>query len=240
MLIKNIWRYLTVIINENIMQYSKTISLDCPHCNTKCQFIQIDASHHFCDRDNLHHIAYVCTNCHGVIATKWNANTKDSSNFQRNPSGYNQQLKIYYPAVGDWKPRVKLNSIQNEDVKNDFQEAIDAYNNGLFNSCMMMARRAIQQEMIAKKAKGSNLYQQIESTGISAKLKALLHKIKNFGNNGAHPDFCLFDENGDKIDDKKGFSKLSLEFLDRYFANEYEIDSLVASAPRSEKEKEGE
>jgi len=29
-----------------------------------------------------------------------------------------------------------------------------------------------------------------------------------------------------------------LEFLDRYFADEYEIDSLVESAPKSEKEME--
>ena len=103
---------------------------------------------------------------------------------------------------------------------------------------MMMARRAIQQEMIANEAEGNNLYQQIESTGISSKLKALLHKIKNFGNSGAHPDFCLFDEDGNQIEDKKEFAKLSLEFLDRYFADEYEIDSLVENAPKSEKELE--
>lgn len=64
----------------------------------------------------------------------------------------------------------------------------------------------------------------------------MLHKIKNFGNHGAHPDFCLFDESGNQIEDKKEFAKLSLEFLDRYFADEYEIDSLVNNAPKSEKE----
>lgn len=90
------------------------------------------------------------------------------------------------------------NSITNEKVKADYKRAIGCYNNGFHNACMLMARRSIQQEIIDKKATGTNLYQQIESTGISEKLKALLHKRKNFGNNGAHPDFCLFDEEGIK------------------------------------------
>lgn len=107
---------------------------------------------------------------------------------------------------------MNLSLIINPAVKEDFEEAIKAYNNGLYNSCMMMARRAIQQEMIIIKAEGNNLFKQIESTGISSKLKALLQKIKNFGNNGAHPDFCLFDEEGNEIIDKKSFAKLSLEF----------------------------
>ena len=186
-------------------------------------------------KDNLHHIAYTCTNCMGGILTKWGANTNSKDEFQRNPN-YSQILDIYYPVVGDWKPRVDLSLITNNEVKSDFKEAIDCYNNGLFNACMTMARRAIQQEMITNKVKGDNLYKQIEATGISKKLKGLLQKVKNFGNNGAHPDFCLFNDEGNEITDKKVFAKLSLEFLDRYFADEYEIDSLVENAPKSEKE----
>ncbi|MBU3924607.1 DUF4145 domain-containing protein [Patescibacteria group bacterium] len=218
------------------MQYSKTISLECPHCDTKCQFVQVDSSHRFCKSDELHHIAFICTNCQGIIATKWNASVDNVSDFQSRPTSYGQCLNSYYPLVGDWKPRVNLSLITNNEVKDDFKEATGCYNNGFYNACMMMARRAIQQEMLINKAKGDNLYQQIELTGISKKLKALLHKIKNFGNHGAHPDFCLYDENGNQIEDKKEFAKLSLEFLDRYFADEYEIDSLVENAPKSEKE----
>lgn len=219
------------------MKHSRTISLECPHCDTKCQFVQVGQSHNFCNEDGLHHIAYICTNCMGVIMTKWDAAGGDKSQFQNN-TGYGQILNIYYPVVGDLKPRVNLSLITDEDVKNDFKEAIGCYNNGFFNACMMMARRAIQQEMINSKIKGSNLYEQIKATGISEKLKALLQKIKNFGNNGAHPDFCLFDDDGNEIVDKKEFAKLSLEFLDRYFADAYEIDSLVKNAPKSKKELE--
>src|SRR3989339_200980 len=221
------------------MLYSKTLSLNCPHCDTKCQFVVVEQGHQKCINDDKHHIPYICTNCNGLIATKWTVHNNCSPDeFRSSPGGYGQRLDIYYPIVGDWKPRVNLQLITNEKVRTDFKEAISCYNNGFNNACMLMARRSIQQEMIDKKATGKNLYQQIESTGISEKLKALLHKVKNFGNNGAHPDFCLFDEEGNEIIDKHGFAKLSLEFLDRYFANEYEIDSLVESAPRSQKELE--
>lgn len=220
------------------MEHSKTISLECPYCDTKCQFKQIDQSHRFCNRDGMHHIAYTCSNCEGVIATHWTSTTKTPASFQREDVNYGQRLSIYYPIVGDWKPRVDVSLITNDAVKEDFEESIKAYNNGLYNSCMMMARRAIQQEMISNGVKGDNLFKQIEATGISKKLKALLQKVKNFGNHGAHPDFCLFDEEGNEITDKKAFAKLSLEFLDRYFADEYEIDSLVEGAPKSQKELE--
>ena len=218
------------------MGYSKTLSLNCPHCKTKCQFVIVEQGHHKCVSDDKHHIPYICTNCQGLVATKWTASPCSPDQFRSNPSGFAQKLDMYYPVVGDWKPRVNLQLITNEEVRADFKEAIDCYNNGFYNACMLIARRAIQQEMIDKGATGNNLYQQIESTGISQKLKSLLHKVKNFGNNGAHPDFCLFDEEGNQIVDKKEFSKLSLEFLDRYFADEYEIDSLVKSAPKSQKE----
>lgn len=122
------------------MNYSKTISLECPCCDTKCQFVQIDSSHKFCKSDELHHIAFVCTNCQGVITTKWSANTDNISNFENSPTGHFQRLDTYYPLVGDWKPRVNLSFITNGEVKIDFKEAINCYNNGFYNACMMMTR----------------------------------------------------------------------------------------------------
>src|SRR3989339_684977 len=169
------------------MLYSKTLSLNCPHCDTKCQFVVVEQGHQKCINDDKHHIPYICTNCNGLIATKWTVHNNCSPDeFRSSPGGYGQRLDIYYPIVGDWKPRVNLQLITNEKVRTDFKEAISCYNNGFNNACMLMARRSIQQEII----------------------------------------------------DKHGFAKLSLEFLDRYFANEYEIDSLVESAPRSQKELE--
>lgn len=216
------------------MNYSKSISLECPHCNTKCQFIQ--KTHSFCKSDQKHHITYECTNCWWEIITKWESSISNIISFENHPTWYSQTLNKYYPIIWDYKSRVNLSIIPNTDVKEDFIEAIWCYNNWFYNSCMMMARRAIQQEMLLKWAKWDNLYKQIESIWISEKLKALLHKIKNFWNSWAHPDFCLYDEGWKKIENKKEFAKLSLEFLDRYFANEYEIELLVEKAPKSELE----
>ncbi|MCY4382505.1 MAG: DUF4145 domain-containing protein [Nitrospinae bacterium] len=142
----------------------------------------------------------------------------------------------YYPLAGGWKPRINTSSIGSDEVREDFLEAINCYNSGYYNASMIMARRAIQQEVIEKGATGKNLYVQIEATGISDKLKSLLQKVKNFGNYGAHPDFSLYDSNGNKIDNIKQFAELSLEFLDRYFSDQYEIDALVQNAPKSDKE----
>lgn len=219
------------------MKLPETLSLECPYCNTKCQFEPI-AQGYPCkvqqldDRFQIFHRAYRCTHCEGNVVTKWGYDNYYSHN--------KPQFITYYPPVGEWKSKVNLDCITNNEVKEDFMEAIDCYNHGFYNASMIMSRRAIQQEMDSKNAKGENLYKQIESIEISKSLKALLHKVKNFGNYGAHPDFSLFDKDGQKIDDKKGFAKLSLEFLDKYFSDQYETDALIENAPKSEKELDSE
>lgn len=216
------------------MKYSTSISLECPYCNTKSQFVQYQQQNNTrpcCSVDTLIHIPYTCTHCKGLITTQWREDTG--------------RLVACHPKTGGWKPTVNLTLITNKSVRDDFQEAINCFNNGFHNACMIMARRAIQQEMIIKEKekktekkaeKSDNLYKQIESTEISGKLKQLLHKVKIFGNNGAHPDFCLFDSNGEQTEDKKKIAKLSLEFLSRYFADEYEITAMINNAPKSKQE----
>ena len=207
---------------QSAMKYSDTLSLKCPYCITKCQFLVIAESCRYCTSDNTPQAAHICTNCHGIVVTKWNTDRS--------------RLITYYPIVGDWKPQIKLSVIGNNEIREDFEEAINCYNNGFYNACMIMARRAIQQEMIINEKQEDNLYQQIESMGISNNLKGLLQKVKNFGNHGAHPDFLLFNDDGEKIEDKKEIAKLSLEFLDRYFSDQYEVVALIESAPKSKKE----
>ena len=207
---------------QSAMEYSDTLSLECPYCKTRCQFLVIAKSARLCTSDDTRQTAHTCTHCNGIVVTKWD------KMFAR--------LITYHPVAGDWKPQVNLSVIGNNEVREDFREAINCYNNGFYNACMIMTRRAIQQEMIDNKSQGNNLYKQIESMGISKNLKGLLHKVKNFGNYGAHPDFFLFTGEGEKIDDKKEIAKLSLEFLDRYFSDQYEVVALIKDAPKSEKE----
>ncbi len=210
------------------MNYSETISLDCPYCNSKCQFIDSDFDKKKCKNDRLFHLPYMCTNCNGRVIVRFIEIGHDLSSWN---------FHSYYPNAQEYKPRIKLSVIQSDEIRDDFNEAINCYNNNLYNACMIMARRTVQQEMLINKVDEKlNLYEQIESTGISVQLKKLLHKIKNFGNYGAHPDFCLFDENKQIIENKKEFAKLSLEFLDRYFADTYETNLLIEAAPKSKAE----
>lgn len=214
--------------------YSKTISLFCPHCNSQCQFIEIDHTTTKCTENNRANIYYICSNCGGGILTYWIIDRG---------YGFNEKnhfiLEGYLPKITEYTQKTDLKLINNENVKNDFIEAINCYNNGLYNACMMMTRRCIQQEMMSKKIDQKlNLYEQIESVSTSQNLKQLLQKVKNFGNHGAHPDFCLFNGNGEEIENKKEFAKLSLDFLDRFFADEYELKNLIDNAPKSKKEME--
>lgn len=215
-------------------KYSSTLSLHCPHCNSQCQFMDTNSTvnkNTVCIEDDKVHLYYTCSNCKGGILTFW-----DYDRVYPNNKEYNI-LERYTPKVAEYNQKINLKLINNENVKNDFIEARECYNNGLYNSCMIMARRCIQQEMISRNIdQKKNLYDQIESVSTSQNLKQLLQKVKNFGNHGAHPDFCLFNENGEEIENKKEFAKLSLDFLDRFFADEYELKNLIDNAPKSKKE----
>lgn len=63
-----------------------------------------------------------------------------------------------------------------------------------------------------------------------------MHKIKIFRDHRVCLDFCLFNNKGREVKNKKELLRLSLKALDRYFADEYEIDLLVENAPKSKKE----
>jgi|AntRauTorckE6833_2_1112554.scaffolds.fasta_scaffold03810_4 hypothetical protein len=229
------------LIKNNFMKYSKTLSLDCPYCDTKTQFISDQSKLSFCNEDFLFHDLFTCTNCGGLVVTKWKSNSPNirngnTSNF-KNYADNTSILSKYHPIVGDFSAQIELSQISNESVRKDYKEAVDCYNYGFYNASMVMARRAIHQEVDVRGAKGGNLYKKIESLGLSENLKKLLNKVKNFGNSGAHPDYFLYDKEGEKLipkENEKDFAQLSLKFLDRYFQDQYEIDDLIANAPNSE------
>ena len=190
------------------------ITHECPYCKGRCQFdccLTAQAAHFFCEMENLYHMPYQCLVCNGIIIIKQH----------RNSDGY-----FYYnssiPPSGEFKPGNLDHITSTEEVKKDFLEAIECYNNSFYNASMIMCRRAVQQEVTNEKAKGENLYKQIESLGISDNLKILLQGVRIFGNSGAHPDPygpVLLDKEI-PIKEKQDCAKLSLEFLDLYLRDQ--------------------
>ena len=214
---------------------------ECPHCKALCQFNLCGGTDRPCKvvRWKEFHLPYQCQNCHGMIISCYRepptkVDTKGSPGKWHAffPVSSTLVYRFSYPPTGGYKRKVDLEKITSTEVRDDFEEAINCYNNGSYNASMVMARRAIQQEV---KGNEGDLYQQIESSGISDNLKKLLQKIKNFGNSGAHFDFYLFDNEGKRIEDKKKYAKSCLNFLDRYLLDQ-EIPSLIAASPKSKKE----
>ena len=107
-----------------------------------------------CNKDDLFYEPYECQLCHGAVIIKWEKSY---------PQGrYHSSI----PPTGGFKHKVDLEKItSSKGVKDDFLQAIECYNNRLYNASMVMSRRAVQQEVIVEKAEGDNLYKKNRSFG---------------------------------------------------------------------------
>ena len=68
-----------------------------------------------------------------------------------------------------------------------------------------------------KAAKKKNLFDQIEELDIDENLKKLAHKLRCWGNQGAHPDILL----GEKIEEKD--AKVAIDFTEKFLQYVYVI-----------------
>ena len=121
--------------------------------------------------------------------------------------------------------------IEKEEVRNDFKESINCYNNKFWNASMIMSRRTIQQKLNGTSENSKEpLAEQIKSADIPEETKNLFHQVRIFGNYGAHPDFCLYDEEGNLIskDEEQEIAIDALSVLDLYFTCKYEMPQRVA------------
>lgn len=174
---------------------------DCPHCKAKCQFSNL-GNQEGCTADNSHQQAWRCSNCHGVIVSKF-VPPQNINNAQIFPL-----IKI--------NPKINVNKLAPE-IKNDYLEALEDYSNGCYISCVIMCRRVIQQSCIDKGAKKKTLYEQIDELNIDNNLKKLAHKLRFWGNNGAHPDILL----DEKIEEED--AKLAIDFTEKFLQYVYII-----------------
>ncbi len=174
---------------------------DCPHCKARCQFNLI-VNDNQCLDDNSYQAPWVCQNCNGFIITK--RQFKDSWD----------SIRIF-PLV-KIKPKIKIDKLP-DNIRNDYLESLEDYSNGCYTSSVIMCRRVIQQSCVEKGANKENLFDQIEELKIDDNLKKLAHKLRFWGNRGAHPDILL----GEKIEEKD--AKVAIDFTEKFLQYVYVI-----------------
>jgi len=184
---------------------------DCPHCKARCQFNSV-GNRQQCKADRSYQNAWLCTNCNGFIISKFG----EIQNIQ--------QAKTY-PLV-KIKPKIKIDKLP-DNIKEGYLESLEDFSNGSYNSAVIMCRRVIQQSCIDEKTKKNNLYDQIDELDIDKNLKKLAHKLRFWGNQGAHPDILL-DEIISEAD-----AKVAIDFTEKFLQYVYVI-------PREIEEIEGE
>ncbi len=174
---------------------------DCPHCKAKCQFSNL-GNQYKCVADQSIQQGWCCSNCNGVITSK-------------RPYEHTWSDCQIFPLI-KIKPKINTHKLP-EHIKSDYIEGLEDYSNGCYISCVIMCRRAIQQSCLEKGSKKKNLFEQIEELEIDKNLKQLAHKLRFWGNNGAHPDILL----DEKINEQD--AKLAIDFTEKFLQYVYII-----------------
>lgn len=189
---------------------------DCPHCKAKCQFNPL-GSEIQCRRDKSYQHSWVCQNCNGLIVTK-------------RPYTHTWDSVQFFPLI-KIKPKIQIEKLP-DDIRNDYLESLEDYSNGCYISSVIMCRRAIQQACLDKGAKKPTLFEQVEELDIDENLKKLAHKLRFWGNKGAHPDILL----DEKIEEKD--AKVAIDFTEKFLQYIYiipkeieEIEERVVEEP---------
>ena len=143
----------------------------CPHCKGLCNFevgnpVAIPQSKEVVRFDR-------CQNCH-------------MPTYFRYPSNEPTAVPVdMYPKL-EGEPGEELP----EGVRLAFQEALKSLNQGVWNGCLIMCRRALQEAMEDLGAKGDTLFDQIDSLeanqGITPALKEWAHQGRFGANLGGH------------------------------------------------------
>ena len=174
---------------------------DCPHYKAKCQFNPIGNEVQSRIDQSFHH-SWVCQHCSGIVATK-------------RPYSHTWSGAVLFPLI-TIKPKIRIDKLP-ENIKSDYLESLENYSCGSYTSSVIMCRRVIQHACLDKGAKKKNLFDQIEELNIDENLKKLAHKLRFWGNQGAHPDILL----GEKIEEKD--ARLAIDFTEKFLQYVYVI-----------------
>jgi len=141
----------------------------CPYCKGLTNFdVVINA-------DNLNN-TYVwlerCQNCAKI-------------SYFETATANREHMIDYYPKLD-----TQIDDELPDNVKTAFKQAVESLNNGLWDGCVVMARRAIEEAVSELDAKGNDLFHKIdyleEQRKITPALKEWAHETRLAGKLGAH------------------------------------------------------
>jgi len=190
----------------------------CPYCKALCNF---DVEAQVGGRDTAGYISLDrCQNCGNPVY------------FETGDRGERDNVIDYYPRL-----ELSVDEELPEDVKKAFEEATRTLNDGNWNSCVVMCRRALEEAMKDLGADGKDLFEQIDDLEtkrkITPELKQWAHEGRLGGKLGAHG------AKGKKWADKSDAEEV-LEFCRWFFRYLYVLPKQLANRKaKLEEEKTG-
>lgn len=211
----------------------------CPHCNKQSTYEQVHWEDDYVSGKtlvynemgaffpyNVRFCIYRCEFCNHfrIIA-------------ERLKNSY-QNLTIFeYPLPGF--PDIDRDKINHPTILESLDEGMRCLNTNSAKGAIVNFRRALQAAILILGGKGDNLEQQINDLYkkeiIRAKTQDIAHKVRAFGNLGAHPYEIKVDKDGVvtaddfselTLDDAAQAAKMLLLFLEDAFVFSSELDSV--------------
>jgi len=154
-----------------------------------------------------------CGNCGGYVLVMWSASEHGPQ------QGLHDYVRVPWPkGVGDGSENWP------DTVKRMWRQAHDSLNNENYDAAAVMARSALQAVMRSQKAKGKDLYGEIEDLAakgiIPTIIKDWAHEVRQLAKPAAHPDE---DEDETSSEDAEDIVK----FLDYLLEYTYDVPARI-------------
>jgi len=211
----------------------------CPHCNKQSTYERVHWEDDYVNEETL---VYDDMGAYFPLQVRFSIYRCEFCNHfriiaERLKSNY-QNLTIFeYPLPGF--PDIDREKINHPTILESLDEGIRCLNANSAKGAIVNFRRALQAAILILGGKGDNLEQQINDLYkkeiIRAKTRDIAHKVRAFGNLGAHPYEIKVDKEGVvttddfselTLDDAAQAAKMLLLFLEDAFVFSLELDSV--------------
>ena len=165
--------------------FKPNVNADCPYCNKPVGVTLIskpnnqDIARHKLEKVGM---VYKCEGCSKPIYFEYSGCHVQGS----------QLMILGGHQVTQAKPFVDLSYINNRDVQNDIEEALDCYSVGAWNGFASVCRRTLQSICKDKDVKGKSKVEKqvklfVSTYNVDEDLEKILLEVTQLGHDGAHP-----------------------------------------------------